>query len=297
MSRNAGIIGKNKALNGAALKGLYDLDDKFLNRINTSAGIGYSFAQNVASATGGTLTTYTGGSDLTSTLAAYEGSTSGDVLFLPAGVYTTVGDSTTYSQAIFPRGYYAVIGSDPATTAIIRTDVNQTPRGDGNITTWDSNGAGAGTNLLKLTAGYLTLKTKTYSATNYENSVFHGLSNYLGYVYLKNICLNRGGTALSMLYDNNADTDSIKLINCSIGNTGTLYGNYAGSLTQKTAENCLFQPNIVQNTHWGTLTDTTTNAGSIFTEDAYGFLTYDTATYSTVGHEYGKADVSYVEPV
>ena len=296
MGRNAGIIGKNSAANGEALLGMANLADKFLNRVGTSAGLGYLFAQSVAAETGGTLTTYTGGPDLTATLAAYEGSTSGNVLFLPAGNYTTTGDSTTYSQAIFPRGYYAVIGSDPSDTIIVRTDVNQAPRSDGNITTWDSNGSGAGTNLLKLTAGYLTLKTKTYSATNYENSVFHGLSTYLGYVYLKNICLNRGGSALSMLYDNSADTDPIKLINCSIGNTGTLYGNYAGSLTQKTATNCLFEPNITENTHWGTFTSTTTNAGAIFSEDENGFLTYDTGAYSTVGHEYGKSDTSFVEP-
>ena len=295
--RNAGIIGKNSAANGENLLGLGDLQDKFLNRINTSAGLGYLFAQNVAAATGGTLTFYNGGSDLTSTLGEYEGSTSGDVLFLPDGVYTTVGDSTTYSHSIFPRGYYAVIGNDPATTAIVRTDVDQSPRSDGCITTWDPAGSGAGTNELKLTAGYLTLKTKAYSATNYQNCLFHGLSGYLGYVYMKNVCINRGGSQMSMIYDNSADTDPIKLINCSIGNTGTFVSNYSGSLTQKTATNCLFQPNIAENTHWGTYTDTTTNAGSVFTEDGSGFLTYDTGTYSTVGHEYGKSDVSYTEPV
>jgi len=295
--RNAGKIGKIDSSTNESKKGLFNTGDNFAYQYGNSPGeyFGLSYAQAIAAVTGGSVTTYSGGSDLSSTLDGYYGSTSGDVLYLPAGSYTV--DSSysanfthTYSSSVFPSGYYAVVGEDPQTVVVSAT-VNTAARSDNQIVSWDD----AGT--LKVTIGYMTLITKSYGSINYTIPFFHGTGTTdLVYCIMKNVFINRDGNTFSMLYDNNADTGYIDLINCSIGNAGTLSANYSGSNTNKTAENCLFEPNIISGTHWGTYTDTTTNAGTVITVDGSGFGTYDTATYSTVGHLYGRSTTTFTEP-
>ena len=291
--RNMGIMGKPAPARGQNKKGVFNQGDLNVNKYDSSFGVGLLYAQSYVGSTGGTLTIYDGGADLTSTIVAYDQSTSGDALFLPPGDYT-VDTSTdaalvhTYSTAMFASGYYGIFGGDPDTTRIL-ADQPGSPRADNCIASWDDNGT------INLTLGYLTLRLDHLTnSVNYTNPLFHGTgTGDLAYVMMKNCAINMEGTALSILYDNNNDTGDIKFENCSIGNFSTFGGNYSGSKTNKTAVNCLFEPNVTT-THLGSLTDCTVN-GSYFTV-TNNSLIYDTATYSTVGHRYNLTDTTWSAP-
>jgi len=294
--RNAGIIGKNSAATGEPLKGLGDLGDKFLNRIGTSAGLGYLYALSYVSQTGGTLTTYSGGADITSTLDGYAGNTNGDALFLPAGTYlvdTETGGANftgTYGAQMFPSGFYGVFGGDPQKTCIRGTVDATATRAENTLVCWDDAG------IIKFTAGYLTLVPNTFSGTNYQCCLFHGTGTTdLEYALFKNCAINKDGDSYSTIYDNNSDNGFIWLKNCSVGNRDTYLPNYNGNMTNKECYNCLLEDNWSTGSDWGTLTDTDEGVGSVFTVTDY-FMTYNTATYSTSGHLYGLDDTTWSEP-
>ncbi|MDB4351138.1 hypothetical protein OAA34_00330 [bacterium] len=291
--RNMGIIGKPAPARGQNKKGVFNQGDLNVNKYDSSFGVGLLYAQSYVASTGGTLTIYDGGADLTSTIVAFDQSTSGDALFLPPGNYTidTSSDSAlvhTYSTSMFASGYYGVFGGDPDTTQIL-ADQPGSPRADNCLASWDD----AGT--ISLTLGYLTLRLDHLAnAADYRAPLFHGTGTTdLNYIMIKNCAINLENTNLTMLYDNNSDTGDIKFENCSIGNVATFANNYSGSLTNKSADNCLFEPNITT-TQWGTLTDCTVN-GSYFTV-TNNYLIYDTATYSTVGHRYNLTDTTWSAP-
>ena len=291
--RNMGILGKPAPASGETKKGLFNQGDLNVNKFDSSAGPGFAYAQSYVAATGGTLTTYSGGSDLTSTIVGYDQSTNGDALFLPPGSYT-VDTSTdaalvhTYSTAMFASGYYGVFGADPDTVQIL-ADQPGSPRADNCIASWDDNGT------INLTLGYLTMRLDHLTNTiSYTTPLFHGTGQgQLSYVMMKNCAINMENTSLSILYDNNNDADDIKFENCSIGNFSTFTNNYSGSKTNKVAENCLFEPNVTT-TQLGSLTNCTVN-GSYFTVTG-NYLIYDTGTYSTVGHRANLNDTTWSAP-
>lgn len=287
MPRNAGIIGKNSASAGQELKGLYDLDDKFLNRIDTSFGFGYLYALSYVASTGGTITIYDGGADITSTLNAYANSTNGDALFLPPGNYETDGyEPDSFSELIFPSGYYGVFGSDPQDTLIFR-DGTQVANRDAPVWGW--------TNATfdypcKVSTGYLTvLRTVGTRSTNYTVALFRGFSTYLDYISIKNVAVNCGAQPYSVLYDNNNNTNHVSLFNSTIGNTGTDSGNYSGSTTNKDLTNCLFD-----DTQDGGFTKVNTTTSATISTSG-NFLTYDTGTYSDRGHLYNLTDTTWTD--
>lgn len=288
--RNMGFMGKNMPPRTQTKAGLFNHGDLTFNLENT-APAGIKFAESYIASTNGTLTEYTGGSDLTATLDTYAGNSSGDALYLPAGVYTvnTAYSSNflgaQYSSHIFPSGYYGVFGADPDQT-IILADVSTARRADNCLISWEDNVE------IKFTCGYMTIRTKAYSTISYESALFHGTgSTALTYAYFKNVAINREGTSFSMLYDNNNDTGIILLENCSIGNNSGFTNNFSGSRTNKTAVNCLFAPNITT-TQWGVLTDCIVN-GTYFTVGTNGILEYES---STTGHRYNLLDTAWAEP-
>lgn len=296
--RNQGFMGKNMPVKGTANTGMYDIDDLYFNKYDTSFGLGYLYALSYVSTTGGTLTTYTGasGSDITTTIESYYGNTSGDALFLPAGTYYMKTSSATdsskflnnYGQSIFCSGFYGVFGSHPDSTIII-ADEDGSNRTDNCVISWDDAGD------IKIALGYFTLLTKSYGSASYLSALFHGTGTTdLTYCSMKNVAINRDNTNLTMLYDNNNDTGYIELINCSLGNVLGFAGNYSGSLSNKDAYNCLFEPNVTTS-EWGTLTDTTVN-GSYFTVDGDGFMDYDDTTYTDRGHRYNLNDTTWSSP-
>ena len=293
MGRNAGIIGKNSADNGQALLGMSNLADKFLNRIGTSAGLGYLYALDYVSSTGGTLTTYTGGSDITATLNSYAGNSSGDALFLPNGTYTVDSSYNSnfthdYSSSIFPSGFYGVFGGHPNEVQIL-ANANPATRSENSIVSWDD----AGT--ISFTAGYMTIRSIEYGTTTYTIPLFHGTGTTdLNYVLLKNVAITRDGGDATYLYDNNADTGFIRLQNCTIGEINSFGSNYSGSLTNKSAINCLFG-NANVSTYVGTATNCTDSA-TITADSITKYLSYDTGTYTDRGHLYGLSDTTWVEP-
>lgn len=295
--RNSGFLGKNMVSNGANNTGLFDIDDLYYNRFNTSAGDGYLYALSYVAATGGTLTVYTGGADITATLDSYYGSTSGDALFLPKGSYTINSGYNTnfthsYCSSVFPSGYYGVFGSNPQDTIISAVQDASVSYSDNSVVAWDDVGD------IKFDGGYFTLRFKSFggATTSYAQAMFTGTNNNgdLIYAQFKNCAFNRDNTNLSLLYDNGNDTGFIWFKNCSIGNVGTFYNNYSGSKTNKDAFNCLFEPNITT-TQLGTLTDCVVN-GSYFTVAGDNTMTYDTTTYSTAGHLYDLTTTTYSVP-
>lgn len=294
MGRNAGIIGKNSADNGQALLGMANLSDKFLNRIGTSAGLGYLYALDYVSNTGGTLTTYTGGSDITATLNSYAGSTNGDALFLPNGNYTVNSAFNSnfthdYSSSIFPSGFYGVFGGHPNEVQIL-ANANPATRSENSIVSWDDPG------VISFTCGYMTIRSIEYGSISYEIPLFHGTGTTdLNYVLLKNVAISRDGGDATYLYDNNGDTGYIWLKNCTIGNITTFGTNYSGSLTNKAAFNCLFgNPSV--SSRVGTSTNCTDSA-TITVDGQTQYLSYDQGTYTDRGHLYGLNDTTWVEPV
>jgi len=293
MGRNAGIIGKNSAAAGEALLGMSNLADKFLNRIGTSAGLGYLYALDYVSNTGGTLTIYSGDSDLSSTLDSYFGNTNGDALFLPNGNYTVDSSYSSnfvhdYSSSIFPSGFYGVFGGHPNEVQIL-ANANPVSRSENSIVSWDD----AGT--ISFTAGYMTIRTIEYGTTTYTIPLFHGTGTTdLDYVLLKNVVISRDGGDATYLYDNNADTGYIKLLNCTVGNIGSFGSNYSGSLTNKSADNCLFGNSSVLS-YVGTTTNCTDGA-TITVDNTTKYLSYDTGTYTDRGHLYGLSDTTWAEP-
>lgn len=295
--RNMGVIGKNMPANGQAKAGLFNQSDLHFNRLNTSAGSGYLYALSYIAVTGGTLTIYDGGADITATLDSYYNSTSGDALFLPAGSYTVDSGYNTnfthsYCSSVFPSGFYGVFGSDPQDTIINAVQDASVSYSDNCIVAWDDVGD------IKFDGGYFTLRFKSFggATTSYAQAMFTGTNNNgdLIYAQFKNCAFNRDNTNLSLFYDNGNDTGFIWFKNCSIGNVQTFYNNYSGSKTNKAAFNCLFEPNVTT-TQLGALTDCVVN-GNYFTINGNHTMTYDTTVYNNSGHLIDRNNVSYSVP-
>ena len=296
--RNMGILGKPAPTNSQTKKGLFNQGDLNVNKFNTSGGLGFAYAQSYVASTGGTLTTYSGGADISAALSNYYNSQLGNALFLPPGSYTidsgfNANFTHTYSSSVFPSGYYGVFGDDPQTTIITAIEDAGVSFSDNAVLSWDDTGN------IQFDGGYFTLRFESAagaSSQSYRFAMFTGTDNNgdLTYGQFKNCAFNRNGGKISMLYDNGNDTGYIWLKNCSIGNVTTFYSNYSGSKTNKDAFNCLFEPAITT-TQWGTLTDCVTNGSYLQVADDHT-MTYNTLTYPTAGHLYDLATTSYSVP-
>lgn len=272
-----------------------------------------AYANNIAAATGGQVIVHdpaVSGTDLTYVLGDYNGGSpaspplpalsNGDVLYLLPGDYTTTSWKTTYSASIFPRGHYSVVGADPQNTSIFvdyngGSPLNPAPRAE-SFFSWDVNGATAATyGTVQLNVGFVTLIQQTFGGpVNYQVPIFHGLSTSLDYITLRNVALNRYGSNVSWLYDNDADQGTVKLERCTIFNTGTWYANYTGSKVNKTFTDGLTSSAasfVTTNLN----TSNVTTGVTVTVDGFYG--TYDTTTYADKGHLFLDNNSSnYTEP-